>query len=427
MRRLAPRGAERRGAVLPLVCILLVVLLGAGAIGIDLARLYYAGAEAQTAADAAALAAARAKQYNPIDWPQNATANAIAAARDAASRNQAGGAPATVADADVQPVAYDPATRAVTASYWNSETSAVQVTAEARPTYVLGGVFGRAAPAVRRTASAWLANVNGANCVRPIAIDYTRFYEEGVTYDFRYSSVGAKAPEFNFWDIASTQYAPLAGRTFIVLPPGAKRADWQSRTPPSGSNRGAYTGFNSHGNWQPVDYNGGGLWGFAYALGGPEGTAYCTGNRAAVGDMLPALRADSASIIQFANGAMIYLCNRAGNAPNAYCYNANGTVGVKTRIMLTDSVLVNGVWTHQVREVGVARIMCYFQSSSDICADLPMNERAATGTWNYYGPTSGYPPGTVIVFLDTPGSTQITRDVVLGNKPGLTQRLLLIK
>ena len=125
---------------------------------------------------------------------------------------------------------------------------------------------------------------------------------------------------------------------------------------------------------------------------------------------------------------MISLCNRWGNAPDAHCYNTQGTVGVKTRIMLTDSVVTNGIWTHRVREVGTVRIMCYFQSVNDICNPVPMNEQpAAVGTWTSWGPLKGYPPGSFMAFLDTPGSTNITPDIVLGTKPGLTQRVLLAK
>lgn len=434
MRARRPTSARaRRGAVLPLVCILLVALLGAGALAIDLGRLYYTGQEVQTAADAAALAAVRAKQYNPIDWPVNATANVQDAARTVAARNRAAGAPAVVDAADVVPVSYNPTTRAITASNWTSETSAIQVTAHARPSYVLGGALGLTAPVVRRTATAWLANVNGGNCVRPIAINYTRFYEEGVTHDTRYSSVGAFAPDFNFWDVSNTQYASLRQRTFIVLPPGAKRGYWLSQptSPTYAANNRGYSGFPSHANWQPVDFTGGGLSGFGNGLGGPEGSAYCTGNRAAVGDtkvpLIASTPADSTNLIYAAQLAMTTLCNRTGNAANAYCYNSQGTVGVKARILLTDSAVVNGAWRHRVREVGVARIMCYFQSRNDICASWPMSELAASGTWDYWGPMQGYPPGTLMLLLDTPGSTKITSDVVLGNKPGLTQRLLLVK
>ncbi|GJG85657.1 hypothetical protein tb265_08380 [Gemmatimonadetes bacterium T265] len=436
----------RRGVTMPFVCVMLTAVIGAMALAVDLGRMYYAGAEVQTAADAAALAAARYQQYHTLDG----LSAVQGAAQQVAALNLSGGQPVQVQAQDVVPVTYSPTTRAIATSSWNSETYAFTVTAQAAVPGVVGGV----GHTVRRSATAWIANVNGGNCVRPIAINYTRFYEEGVTYDTRYSSVGAFAPDFDFWDISSTKYASLPGRTFIVLPPGAKKSYWMNQTPPSGAAPSGYTGkFYSHANWEPVDYSGAGsgtaaLYTFAYALGGAEGTAYCSGNQAAVGDVKqpwvarptppnsdPA-QSDSAYLIFAANQAMISLCNRRGNAPNAFCYNSDGTIGVKTRIMLTDSVNTNGAWTHKVREVGRARIMCYFQSPNDVCATTQMSEIAAKGTWCYFsstvapdcgGPYSGYPTGTIMVFLDTPGSTTLTSDLVLGTKPGLTQRVLLAK
>lgn len=421
----------RRGVTMPFVCIMLTALVGAMALAVDLGRLYYSGAEVQTAADAAALAAARYQQYNPT----SGLSGVQDAAQQVAALNRSNGQPVQVQSQDVVPVTYDPKTGATATSSWNTETYAFTVTAQAAVPGIVGGV----GHTVRRSATAWVANVNGGNCVRPIAINYTRFYEEGVTYDTRYSSVGAFAPDFNFWDIASTQQASLQGRTFIILPPWAQKSYWLNQQPDSAYRNGS-PGFQSHGNWEPVDYTGSGLWGFAFALGGPEGTSYCSGNSAVVGDTKqpwianptppgsdPA-QSDSAKLIAYTNAAMVYLCNRQGNAPNAFCYDSTGTVGVKTRIVLTDSVVTNGVWTHKVREVGVARIMCYFQSTNDICNPVPMNEPPATvGTWTSWGPLKGYPAGTVMILLDTPGSTKITPDVVLGTKPGLTQRLLLAK
>ena len=404
----------RRGAVLPLVCVLLTALLAAAALGIDLARMYYAGVEVQTAADAAALAATRYQQYNPT----LGMGGVQGAAQEVAALNRSGGAPVQVQAQDVVPVTYDPDTRVAAASGWTRETAAFTVTAQAEVPSAFGGV----PRTIRRSATAWLANVNGATCVRPFAINYTRFYEEGVTHDVRYSSTGAFAPEFNLWDIASTKDASLRGRTFIVLPPGADKKWWLDNRQ-----------LNSHGNWEPVDFAGGGLYGYGTAVAGPEGSAYCNGNRVAVGDIKRPLIADSASLVTAMNVSMTYLCAFAGDAPNAYCYNSKGTVGVKTRIMLTDSVGAGGAWTHKVREVGVARIMCYFRTANDVCAYQQMSELAATGVWCYYargdcdGTATGYPPGTLILFLDTPGSTDLTSDIVLGTKPGLTQRLLLAK
>ena len=262
----------------------------------------------------------------------------------------------------------------------------------------------------------WLANVNGAQCVRPFSTNYTRFYEEGVTHDNRYTGSNTKAVDFNFVDIASTQYTPLQNRTFVVLAPGLRESQYDS------------LGFNSHGNWTPTDFTGGGLPSYTSLLGAEVGSADCAAAQAAVNDTkVPLTGHAQPDLIAAMNAGMATLCNRSGTASNAHCYTKTGAVGVKARILMSDTVTSGGAVQLKVREVGVVRIMCYWRDPADVCNDVPMNEIGATGTWTNNGPRTGYPAGTVAMFLDTPGSTDITPDIVLGNKPGLTQRLLLVK
>ena len=412
--------AGRRGAVLPLVCILLTALLGAGALAVDLGKLYYVGQEVQTAADAAALAAMRAKQYNPIDWPVNSAANAQYAAAAAAAKNRAGDSAATVAAADVVPVVYNPTTRAITASSWSVNTTAIQVTAQARPTYVLAQILGLTPPVVRRTATAWLASVSGGNCVRPLAINYTRFYEEGVSHNKAYSSAGAYAPEFNQWNIADTQYAPLPNRTFTVIPPGQKEDSLRAK------------GFNTNGTWQGVVLGGGAggtLNALTAQLSAPDNSPGCQDARAVVGDTKPPVNDPTADVLTAVGDGMRRLCNRGPASTTAWCYNTRNTVGVKARILSTDSVAApGGGFVLRVREVGVVRIMCYFQNTTDTCDPVLMTEREASGLWAPLGGRyTGYPRGTMMAFIDSPGSIDITRDLTFGDKPGLTQRVLLVK
>ena len=80
-RRLSPRRMrEDRGTVAIMVSMMLVpVLLGSAAIGIDMANWYYEGQRLQVAADAAALAGS---VYMPSDFT-----TATAQARDVSQRN----------------------------------------------------------------------------------------------------------------------------------------------------------------------------------------------------------------------------------------------------------------------------------------------------------------------------------------------------
>lgn len=406
----APRG--RRGGVLPLVCVVLTVLVGAAALGLDLAQLYYAGVEAQAGADAAALAATRFRQYQP--WA--AVTDVQNRAAWLASFNRGAGQPVAVLASDVVPVNYDPKTKAITASSWSTDTYAVQVTSQVRVPSLLRGIFGDSARRVRRVATGWIANINGANCVRPFSTVYTRWYEEGYTHDTRYTATNTKATDLTLSHVAIWQYSSLQGRTFVVLAPGLREAHYDS------------LGLNNHGNWIPADFEGGGLNTYTSEIGAPVGSSQCRAATAAVGDSkVPLAVSDPAALISATNTGMAQLCNRVGTAADAHCYTSTGAVGVKARILISDTVTTAAGVRLNVRQVGVVRVMCYWSSPNDVCNDVPMSELAANGTWTNNGPRTGYPAGTIAMMLDSPGSTAITPDLVLGNTPGLTQRVILVK
>lgn len=419
----APRA--RRGATIPLVLVLLTALVGAAALAIDLGRLQLVGTEAQAAADAAALGAVRSQQL----WPTNIYGSSAVAriryhADSMARLNRVNGVPARVLSADVAPMTFDPRTRATTVnSVWN-DPLAVRVVVRATVNPVVGNIVGLTPRTVERTATAWLASVNGASCVRPLAFDYTRFYESGVktadsTYDTRYSRNGLLAPEFTQWDIANTRFGALPNRGYMLLPPGQSESLWRSRN------------YNTAGRWRPVDFTGGGGGDFVALTGAAIGSSTCRTARAAVGDTLQPLVASASNVTTWANAGMAALCNRntTATARNAHCLNPNGTIGVRTRIMLTDS-LPGGPrgFVHRVREVGVVRVMCYFQYEDDVCGDVPMNEPTSRGTWSILNfSKTGYPSGTFVMYVDTPVTTDLGADIVLGNKPSFTQRLILVR
>ena len=141
-------------------------------------------------------------------------------------------------------------------------------------------------------------------------------------------------------------------------------------------------------------------------------------------------------LLNAARPGFVQLCNRSGTAPDATCRNADASVGVKTRVPLSDSIPnPNGPFSQRVRMVTQVRVVCYFQSTSDICpAPQVADGYGATATWRmppaYAGgpPVSnGYPAGTVVLLLDGPLSVDLTPDVVLGNTLSLSQRLVLVK
>jgi putative Flp pilus-assembly TadE/G-like protein len=144
---------DRRGATLALVAVALVGLLGMGALTIDVGMLYDARAQAQRAADAAALAGASAfRDFARADASGPANTRAL----DLATRNSINGTliPATDVTVEVIP-----------------DQDKVRVTVRrANIGLWLARVLGQNFGAVSARAAAAAAPAGGAWCVKPFAI-----------------------------------------------------------------------------------------------------------------------------------------------------------------------------------------------------------------------------------------------------------------
>jgi Flp pilus assembly protein TadG len=143
-----------------IVAIALVPILGLGALAIDVSWWQVGATQLQTAADAAALAAARGLQL----YPSNAQSMATSYATTIAGENIAFNAPVAVADGAVEPLRWNPANGgSFAAAGWTatgtSAPNAVRVTVAAQPTGILAGATGVGQPTVRRSAIAWIANI----------------------------------------------------------------------------------------------------------------------------------------------------------------------------------------------------------------------------------------------------------------------------
>lgn len=92
--------AKERGAVLPLMAIMLVVLIGSAAMAVDLGWLYWQSIEIQHGADAAALSGVI---YEP-DLQTEAHTEAVAAALQNGYDDGASGTTVTVSDLDDTPL-----------------------------------------------------------------------------------------------------------------------------------------------------------------------------------------------------------------------------------------------------------------------------------------------------------------------------------
>lgn len=438
-----PRGA-RRGAVLPFVCVTLTALIGAAALAVDLGRLYATGAEAQAAADATALAGARfLQQYSPS---YNAITSSTYGMGAITSVTRIASAPARLTS--YGPITYNPTTGAVAAAPSWDAAGGVQVTVAGTPRYVFAGALGLTPPTVSRTATAWLANVNGATCVRPLALPYTRDYEVGIvghrSQDSSITRTGQVAGEYTYSGVASLQ--PIwpynnvpRGRTYTAIPQWEKEADAQ---PPGG-----FSGREVMGRWIPVNF-GGGVGDVyaafkAYVAAAPNASS-CQAASAQVGtDEVPLPNfgkpsdLDKQNLLAAAKDGFKALCRRANTGIDAHCYDADGSVGVRVRVMLADSLpgtTSGGAFRVNTREVTMVRVMCYFTGTADVCGPATIKDETSTGTpntpWQMTSTSSGftgYPNGTITYVLDGPTSLDMTSDVILGTKPGITQRILLVK
>ena len=439
----------RRGAILPFVCVLLTVLIGAAALAVDLGRVYLTGSEAQAGADAAAIAGARFLQQYSAYYNSYITTNYGIGAVTAANRVAGAGTQVV----SVQPVTYDPSTNTVSPSSWTGSTSAVTVTVQATPKYVFAGALGIAAPTVTRKATAWIASVNGAGCVRPFALPYTRFYEEGMHRPHQDSvwTQSGGGPDYTYFSITTLQPDQYnntpPGRTYVALP------QWVPERWVDSVNAGS-NGKGVSGRWFAVDFAGGGVPRFQSFVAAAPNSPGCQQATAQVGvpeqplmpyakglpmntgmSASPAVTPDTAqrSLLNAMRSAMTQLCHRTGNAPDARCYNADGTVGVRARVFLADSAPGGpSGFVLGTREVTMVRIMCYFQGTNDVCAPAYIADQshpaAATSYWRLpTSATSGYPEGTIAVLLDGPTNIDVTPDLVYGNKPGITQRVFLVR
>ena len=117
-RKMNPRCRSRRGAIVVLAAILMVIMFGVIAFALDLGYIALVRTQLQTAADASALAAAGTMTGN--------TAEMKAAGQSIASLNKAAGRPVQLSANDIEPGTWDTTTRTFTPS--SGLSNAVRVT-----------------------------------------------------------------------------------------------------------------------------------------------------------------------------------------------------------------------------------------------------------------------------------------------------------
>jgi hypothetical protein len=404
--------------VLVLVAFMLTAFMAVTAIAADIGRFYVVTGELQTAADAAALKGAGVLQMINSATPEPFVDDSVIAWVGATNRAD-NNTLSTTADSVVLGF-WTPGSNGAAGTFDpilnGRRPNAVSVELSRRPVGVFSQLIGRTAglPLSRR-AIAWVGNVS-LNCMRPWAFPYPPFYRRV----YNVTTTTSPPPDLDPTAMIAFQRTSLANRTFIVLPPESpypfalpNDSSWRGYNPPSNQQGYANSGkatfqdmvsgcdgiaVNSdagNGNTVPNSGNGG-------ACGAPNQTACWT------------LEVINGSPAQGQNPARPGICAtfRAGDA-GCYANTTTSQRGVTVDIAWSD-ITGNGQ-SVDFRYVGEFELQCFFQYSTDTCADIPGPDK------------TGYPPGTVVGYASGLKSRTLNPTDIISNAPSNVQRLFLVK
>ena len=403
---------NRRGSVLVLVALLLTVLMGAAANAADIGRFFVVASELQTSADAAALMGASVLQRTSSNYESTVEDSVTAWA---AQTNTADGANVTVARDSISTGYWMPgldgAAGAVVATPAGMAPNAVRVSVAAHPRGVFSQLIGRTTGlSMSRPAIAWIGKIS-LNCTRPWALQYKPLV----------TAVNGNADTTQDLDMSkflAYQQQSDAARTMVIhadITTGSPPADdgvWNAYNLPSGSNGGANSGQSTYqdqilscngialnadaanGNLQPSN-----------GVGGcGAGTVICWTMDAISGQTTgPSGKQGSGICGTFVSG-------------DATCWDKAGTTaGVGLDIAYANKV-GNGSGAIDFKYVGEAKLLCFFNATTDVCNAIPSGR-----------PKTGYTVGTMVVVAQGLKSRTLTPTDIVSNSPTNVQRLFLVK
>jgi Flp pilus assembly protein TadG len=390
---------DRRGSVMVQVGILLVALVGIGAIAVDFSNHYVASGELQNAADAAALAGAHRLQKSTIADPTSLVKDAAVAAGQA---NRVQGTAVTIRRDSVLLGWWEPpsgtsaggfSTTVPSGKSWNAVRVRVDQPGQPLMGRVLSSVYNQPVPHIRTQATAWIANIVATNCVKPFALPYAALYKLA-----HGSAPATPTTPLTREDLASLNLKTDVQRYMTVVGPAV----------PVGT---------SHGNWFGFEYTGN-----AGVPGYQQGISTCDYGVIAVdgadGVTLPG---NAGQTISRTTESMTTVFNSQGTSfqpfcsayvsTSAACRNSAGVVGKDTKVAWG---VPTGTGSNTVNFMAFSKVtvLCYYASSTQTCP--------ATGV-------SGLPEGTFVVKVweIVPGT--VDPDDQLGNEKSLWERLMLVQ
>ncbi len=444
-RKAAPRASrrlDRRGATLVLVSLLMVPLVTLAAFSLDVGWWQVGANQLQTTADAAALAAARAKQLYPSNGTQakvEAYANQVAAANKAFAQTM------TIAGSDIEPVVWSPTTRTATVSNW-TDANAVRVTARATPAMIFAGVTRATAPTIVRTSVAWIANVNSGVCVKPWALPYETLYDKVATLTGIASTsttpAGGTRPDLSQAQVAALTTGSFSENARVVVIRGPTT---DAALPPAAI---GVTGYS--GQWEGYNFAGNaGNQAFQSQIYGCDPTRIAV--NADQGATLPGNAPYECWMVRALMGSTGNSCSQPSwidelptrevschfRAPssvlgltgyNAGCYAtaSSASPGISRQVSWGDIGPGTGANTVNHRVIGRVRILCVFRGLGVGAggSDTSVETCAPGGS---IVPISNLPIGTMVVSLDGLTNDAIDADTQLGTTIGTSQRLMLVR
>lgn len=435
------RRRDRRGATMILVSLLMVPLVGIAAFSLDVGWWQVGANQLQTTADAAALAAARAKQLYPTNDTQT---KAETYARQVAASNKAFAQSVTLTSADVEPVFWTPSTRTVAATNW-SDANAVRVTARATPGLIFAGVVRATAPTIARSSVAWIANVNSASCVKPWSLPYDVLYDKVASLTGISSTSpapgGGQRPDLSQEQLAAltTGSYSEAARTVVIRGPTTD-ADLPSGAVGLSEYDGQWKGFSHSGNVGNASYQ-------SQIFGCDETKVSVTADQ---GRMLPGGANYECWTVHALMGNTGNSCSQPSwideipthevtchykarrtvlvlTHHDAGCYPSAGSSspGISRRVAWGD-LYGQGSGAVDNRVVGRVRLLCVFRGlGAGTGGSSTTVETCSPGGGLL--PISNLPIGTMVVTLEGLAPEALGADTELGNTVGTSQRLILVR
>lgn len=395
---------NRRGAVLVWFGLSVVALLMVTAVTLDFSYWYAVQAEMQSAADAAALRGAMRLQRTTADDRQADVAAAVVTWNDEV-QPRVQGRPATLTTDQVRlafwtPTAPEGVPPEPDFDLTGREANAVVVEHTVLGEPLIGHIFEFARPQLRRRAVAWIANVNGAECLKPWGFPMSEIKK------LASGGTNSTPAELTPTEIAALAAMTPAQRTMVVGPP--KKIDPEP-TP--------------HGNWDALVWGdpNNGVNGYQHNIGGACLSDPLMAGTKSETDFPGNNVEDKTTEMVTGNGKGNLkdyppVCHFKG-ARDATCYASAGaaTAGVRVVVPYATSTVHNGKEPVTVWMLGEFVIQCYVRAGDNACG------------WSPYNDVSDFTEGTMVGYLIPNFHSKFAPGVEYGNTPSTSQRLLLVR